>query len=48
MIISHLRKNNVNLELIQRTNDQTTVAFVSNKKKNQNLFFIRKIQLLKI
>ena len=39
MIISHLRKNNVNLELIQRTNDQTTVAFVSNKKKPEFIFY---------
>ena len=32
-IIEHLKKSNVKLNLIQKTNDQTTVAFVSNKKK---------------
>ena len=33
MIVDHLKKNNVNVNLSQRTNDQTTIAFVSNKKK---------------
>ena len=39
IIINHLLKSNVNLDLIQRTNDQTTVAFVNNNKKPQFIFY---------
>ena len=39
MIVDHLKKNNVNVNLSQRTNDQTTIAFVSNKKKPEFIFY---------
>jgi len=41
-IIEHLKKSNVKLNLIQKTNDQTTVAFVSNKKKPEFIFYSNK------
>ncbi len=33
MIFDHLKKSNVNVSLIERTNDQSTIAIVVNKKK---------------
>ena len=39
IIINHLKKNNVKLNFIQKTNDQTTVAFVNNKKKPEFIFY---------
>ncbi len=39
IIIDHLKKSNVKLDLIQRTDDQTTVAFVSNRKKPEFIFY---------
>ena len=42
MLFEYLKKNNVNLSLVQKTNDQSTLAIVSNKVKPEFNIYLNK------